>query len=357
MGNGIIARFHSIQIEDIVDSKDLFDITIVGAGPTGLFASYYAGFRGLRTKLIDSQPDLGGQITALYPDKLIYDVGGFPHILGKDLVNNLVEQADQYHPTICLNEQVHTLHRLDDGRLEVGTDLDTHLTKVVIITAGIGSFTPKTFKRPELDQWIGRGLYFAVRSKEDFRGKRLLVIGGGDSALDWALGLIGYAKEITLIHRRDGFRAHEDSVKKLYSSPITVRVFYELKALRGDTQQVREAIVFNNKTRAEEPLQVDAVLAFLGLVSNLGPIREWGMAIEDDAIVVNTKMETTLPGIYGAGDIVTFPGKLKLIATGFGDAATAVNNAVTYINPKASAFPGHSSTIMDQKEKAAAKTG
>ncbi len=354
MGNGIIARFQSLSIEDSVDSKDLFDITIVGAGPTGLFAAYYAGFRGLRTKLIDSQPDLGGQITALYPDKLIYDVGGFPRILGKDLVNNLVEQANQYHPTICLNEQVRTVHRLTDG-LEVGTDLDTHFTKVVIITAGIGSFTPKTFKRPELDQWISRGLYFAVRSKEEFRGKRLLVIGGGDSALDWALGLIDYAKEITLIHRRDGFRAHEDSVKKLHSSTITVKVFYELKAFRGDTQ-IREAIIFNNKTRAEETLQVDAVLAFLGLVSNLGPIREWGMEIEDDAIVVNTKMETTLPGIYGAGDIVAFPGKLKLIATGFGDAATAVNNAVTYINPKASAFPGHSSTIMDQKEKAAAKT-
>lgn len=338
-----------------MESKDLFDITIVGAGPTGLFAAYYAGFRGLRIKLIDSQPDLGGQITALYPDKLIYDVGGFPRILGKDLITNLVEQASQYNPAICLNEQVRTLQRQSDGILEVGTDLGTHFTKVLIITAGIGSFTPKTYKRPELDQWIGRGLYFAVRSKEDFRGKRLLVIGGGDSALDWALGLLDYAKDITLIHRRDGFRAHEDSVNKLKNSPIHLKVFYELKALQGDTQ-VREAIIVNNKTRTEETIQVDAVLAFLGLISNLGPIREWGMAIEEESIVVNTKMETTLPGIYGAGDVVTFPGKLKLIATGFGDAATAVNNAVTYINPHASAFPGHSSTIMEQKEKAAARS-
>ncbi len=337
-------------------SDNLHDITIVGAGPTGLFAAYYAGFRGLKTKLIDSQPDLGGQVTALYPDKFIYDVAGFPKILGKDLVTDLVEQTMQYHPTICLNEQVKTLQSLDGPQLQVGTDLGTHLTKVVIITAGIGSFTPKTFKRSELDEWIGRGLYFAVRSKEDFRGKRLLVIGGGDSALDWALGLVDYAKEITLIHRRDGFRAHEDSVQKLHSSSITVKVFYELKALHGD-EQVREAVIYNNKTRAEETLQVDAVLAFLGLISNLGPIRDWGMTIDDDAIVVNTKMETTLPGIYGAGDIVTYPGKLKLIATGFGEAATAANNAAAYINPKASAFPGHSSTIMDQKEKAAAKAG
>jgi ferredoxin/flavodoxin---NADP+ reductase len=337
-------------------SDELYDLTIVGAGPTGLFASYYAGFRGLRTKIIDSQPDLGGQVTALYPDKLIYDVAGFPKILGKDLVTDLVEQAMQYHPTIHLDENVQTLDRVADGTIRMGTDLGAHLTRVVLITAGIGAFTPKTFKRPELDQWIDKGLYFAVRNKEDFRGKRLLVIGGGDSALDWALGLIDYAKQITLIHRRDVFRAHEDSVKKLYASPITVKVFYELKTLRGD-QQVREAVVFQNKTRTEEVIPVDAVLAFLGLHSNLGPIREWGLQVEDDSIVVTTKMETTLPGIYAAGDIVTYPGKLKLIVTGFGEGATAVNNAMTYINPKASAFPGHSSSIMEQKEKAAVKAG
>ncbi len=182
------------------------------------------------------------------------------------------------------------------------------------------------------------------------------MIGGGDSALDWALGLVDYAKEITLIHRRDGFRAHEDSVKKLFASPIKVKVFYELRAIGGDSQ-VREAVVYQNKTQAEERLAVDAVLAFLGLTSNLGPIREWGLQIEDDSIVVNTKMETNVPGVYAAGDIATYPGKLKLIATGVGEAATAVNNAVTFINPKASAFPGHSSTIMEHKEKAAAKAG
>lgn len=338
-----------------MSSDDLFDLTIVGAGPTGLFAAYYAGFRGLRTKLIDSQPDLGGQIIALYPDKYIYDVAGFPKILGKDLVTNLVEQAMQYKPAVHLNESVRMLERLPEGDMRLVTDLGEHPTKVVVVTAGIGAFTPKTFKRPELDQWMERGLYFAVRSKEDFRGKRLLVIGGGDSALDWALGLVDYAREITLIHRRDGFRAHEDSVRKLFNSPIKVKVFYELRALRGDGQ-VGEAVIYQNKTQEEEVLAVDAVLAFLGLISNLGPIREWGLRIEDDCIVVNTKMETNVPGIYAAGDIAAYPGKLKLIATGFGEAATAVNNAVTHINPKASAFPGHSSTIMEQKEKAAAKT-
>jgi len=334
-------------------ADDLFDLTIIGAGPTGLFAAYYAGFRGLRTKLIDSQPDLGGQVTALYPDKFIYDVAGFPKILGKDLVRNLVDQAMQYHPAVHLDENVQAMNR-QDGAITLRTDAGEHRTKVVLISAGIGAFTPKTYKRPELDQWIGKGLAFAVRSKEDYRGKRLLVVGGGDSALDWALGLVDYAKSITLIHRRDGFRAHEDSVKKLFASPINVKLFYELRALRGD-DRVREAVIYNNKTQQEEIVEIDAVLAFLGLVSNLGPIREWGLAIQDDSIVVSTKMETNLPGIYAAGDIAIYPGKLKLIATGFGEAATAVNNAMTFINPNASAFPGHSSSIMEQKEKAAAK--
>ncbi|MGH2437832.1 MAG: NAD(P)/FAD-dependent oxidoreductase, partial [bacterium] len=209
-------------------ADDLFDLTIIGAGPTGLFAAYYAGFRGLRTKLIDSQPDLGGQVTALYPDKFIYDVAGFPKILGKDLVRNLVDQAMQYHPAVHLDENVQAMTRRD-GAITLRTDAGEHRTKVVLISAGIGAFTPKTYKRPELDQWIGKGLAFAVRSKEDYRGKRVLVVGGGDSALDWALGLVEYAQSIALIHRRDGFRAHEDSVKKLFASPIDVKVFYELR--------------------------------------------------------------------------------------------------------------------------------
>jgi thioredoxin reductase len=197
-------------------------------------------------------------------------------------------------------------------------------------------------------------LHYAVKRKEDFRGKRLLVIGGGDSALDWALGLLDYARETTLIHRRDQFRAHEDSVHKLFASPIKVMTFYELKAIEGDGS-IERAIVFDNRTKQETVLEVDAVLAFLGLISNLGPIKNWGLHLEEDSIVVNTKMETNRAGVYAAGDIVTYPGKLKLIATGFGDAATAVNNAARYVNPQASVFPGHSSTIMDQKEKKEAK--
>ncbi len=336
---------------------DLYDITIIGAGPTGLFAAYYAGFRALRTKIIDSQSDLGGQVTALYPDKYIYDVAGFPKILGKDLIRNQVEQAMQYNPTVVLNERVEVLERLPDGNYRLVTHTgQEHFTRVVLIAAGIGAFTPKKYNRPELDQYEGRGLHFAVRNREDFRDRRVLVVGGGDSALDWALNLLPITRELTLIHRRDQFRAHEDSVRKLFASPAKVKLFYELKALEGN-ERVERAVIFNNRTKEEEVLEVDAVLAFLGLVSNLGPIREWGLVIEDDSIVVNTKMETNLPGVYAAGDVTTYPGKLKLIATAYGEAATAVNNAYTYLHPGAKAFPGHSSSLMEKKERQAAPAG
>jgi thioredoxin reductase len=329
-----------------------YDITIIGGGPSGLFAAYYAGFRGLSVKIVDSQPDLGGQVTALYPDKYIYDVAGFPKVLGKDLVANLVEQAMQFQPAVFLNEELRSFERLPNQTFRFSGSSGEHLTRVVLITAGIGAFTPKTYGRPEFDRYTDRGLFYAVRRKEDFRDKRVLVVGGGDSALDWALDLLEVARHVTLVHRRDVFRAHVNSVKKLFNSPITVKVFCELLALRGEPS-VSEAVVVNNKTREEEVLPIDAVLAFLGLVSHLGAIAIWGLALEGDSIVVNTRMETNMPGVYAAGDIVDYPGKLKLIVTGFGEAATAVNNAVRYINPKAAVFPGHSSAIMEKKEKAA----
>jgi thioredoxin reductase len=326
------------------------DVTIIGGGPTGLFGAYYAGFRGLSIRIVDSQPDLGGQITALYPDKYIYDVAGFPKVLGKELVANLVEQAMQYHPTVLLNEEIRAFEHLADRTMRLVTTSGDHLTRACLVTAGIGAFAPRTYGRPEIDRFQDRGLHYAVRTKEAFRDKRLLIAGGGDSALDWALNLVPDARTVTLIHRRDQFRAHADSVHKLAASPVEVKVFHELRALRGNAH-VEEAVIVNTKTREETVLQVDAVLAFLGLVSNLGAIATWGLVLDGDAIVVDTRMATNLPGVYAAGDIVTYPGKLKLIATGFGEAATAVNNAAQYLNPAAALFPGHSSAIMEKRAK------
>ena len=331
---------------------EIFDITIIGAGPTGLFAAYYAGFRNLKVKVIDSMPELGGQITALYPEKYIYDVAGFPKILGKELVRNLADQAGQYTPALCLNEQVQEVHQEGERHIRLVTDLGEHHTRAVIITAGIGTFRPRTLPNPAFSRFEGKGLAYFVKEVAEYRDRDLLIVGGGDSALDWALNLEGITRRTTLIHRRDRFRAHEDSAKKLYESSVDVKTFFELKDILGNAE-VEGAIIYDNRTKAEERLPVNAVLACLGFHSNLGPLKSWGLHFDDDdAIVVNTRMETNLPGVYGAGDIVGFPGKLKLIATGFGEAATAVNNAAAHINPGAKVFPGHSSTIMEKQDKA-----
>ena len=336
-------------------AADIYDITILGGGPVGLFAAYYAGFRSLRTEIVESLNALGGQVTALYPEKWIYDVAGFPKIVGRQLIDNLVEQAMQYRPAVSLGETVQSLTALQDGTLRMTTERGTHLTRAVLITAGIGAFHPKTFKNPRIDGFDGRGLYYFVRSFQEFKDKRVVIVGGGDSALDWALGLLGIARSITLIHRRDQFRAAEDSVQKMLHSPIEVKTFYELRALEG-AERVERAVIYDNRSGAEETIDVDAVIASLGFLSTLGPIQEWGLELEHDSIRVNTRMETNRRGVYAAGDIVTYPGKVKLIATGFGEAATAVNNATTYLNPKASIFPGHSSS-QDVHEKQKSSVG
>jgi ferredoxin/flavodoxin---NADP+ reductase len=336
-------------------AADLYDVTILGGGPVGLYAAYYAGFRTLRTKIVESLGALGGQVTALYPEKWIYDVAGFPKILGRDLVDNLVEQATQYKPTLCLGETVEALTPQPDKTLQLTSERSTHHTRTLLITAGIGAFHPKTFKNPLIDGFEGRGLYYFVRSFQDFKDRRVLIVGGGDSAVDWALGLVGIARTVTLIHRRDQFRAFEDSVAKLLASPVQVKTFYELRRLEG-AQQVERAVIYSNKTNQDESLEVDAVIASLGFLSTLGPIQEWGLELEHDSVRVNTRMETNLLGVYAAGDIVTFPGKVKLIATGFGEAATAINNAAAYLNPKASVFPGHSSS-QDVHSKQRAPVG
>ena len=333
-------------------APELFDVTILGGGPTGLYGAYYAGFRRLRTKIVESLEALGGQVTALYPEKWIYDVAGFPKVLGRVLIDDLTEQAMQYQPTVCLGETVGSLVTHPDRTIEVTSERTTHLTKTLLITAGIGAFHPKTFKNALIDGYDGRGLYYFVRNFQEFRDRRVLIVGGGDSAVDWALGLLGIARSITLIHRRDQFRAHEDSVHKMLTSPIQVKTFYELRRLEG-TDRVERAVIYQNKTNIDETIEVDAVIASLGFLSTLGPIQGWGLELDHDSVRVNTRMETNLPGVYGAGDIVTYPGKVKLIATGFGEAATAVNNAAAYINPKASVFPGHSSSqAIHEKQQA-----
>ncbi|HRK32200.1 MAG TPA: NAD(P)/FAD-dependent oxidoreductase [Tepidisphaeraceae bacterium] len=332
---------------NVPPSSDIVDLAIIGAGPVGLFAAFYAGLRQMSVKIIDSLESLGGQLVTLYPEKYIYDVAGFPKVLAKDLAASLVEQGMQYGAIACLGEQTQTVEVDPAGGFAITTSHTTHHARSVVICAGMGSFSPKKLPIPNEPQLIGRGLYYFVKSMEEFRGKRVLVVGGGDSAVDWANMLHPIAASVTLIHRRDGFRAHEDSVEKMRAcNAVNIRVFYELRAIEAGTDgRIARATIYDNRTNADESIEVDAVLVNIGFANSLGPIKNWGLTLEKNAIVVDSTMKTSRPGIFAAGDVCTYLGKLKLIATGFGEAAIAVNFAKTMIDPKAKLFPGHSSDM------------
>ena len=321
---------------------DLFDLTIVGAGPVGLFAAFYAGMRGMKTKLVDSLAELGGQLSALYPDKYIYDMAGFPKVLARDLVKDMADQAMQFSPTICLEEKILSLNPANGG-FELGSEQGrTHRTKTVLITAGVGAFAPKKLDNAEWTRFEGHGLHYMIPNLSIFKGRRVLVVGGGDSAVDWALHLEEIAQSVTLIHRRDSFRAHEDSVRKLHASSAKVVLFHELKAIEGDGR-VERAVIYDNRSKEETTVNIDDLVVNFGFLANLGPIKTWGLTLEKISLVVNQQMETNIPGVMAAGDIATYPGKLKLIVTGTGEATMAVCTAKMRCDPKASYFPGHSS--------------
>lgn len=327
---------------------DVYDITIIGGGPAGLFASYYAGMRQMKTKLIDALDQLGGQVAVLYPEKYIYDVPGFPKILGKELVKNMVEQALQYNPTVVLGERVMTLKKVDGGILQLGTDKGTqHFSKAVLITAGVGAFSPNKLDVPEVQKFEGSGIYYSVKDKTIFEGKKLVIVGGGDSAVDWALNFTNYAAKVTLIHRRDVFRAHEDSVAQLMKCGADVKLFYEMKQLVVDGDKLVGAVIYDNRTKAESRIDVDAILVNIGFRADLGPIKDWGLEITGRELRATGKMETNIAGVYVAGDIASqIDGvKLNLIATGYAQAAIAVNVAKNFIDPTAKVFPGHSSEM------------
>jgi thioredoxin reductase len=327
---------------------DLYDITIIGGGPTGLFGSFYAGLRGLKVKVIDVLPELGGQLTALYPEKYVYDVAGHPKILAKDLAKNLGTQAMLFKPTISLGEKVLDLKKDADGNWQIFTDFtESHLSKTVLLALGAGACVPKKLDLDYPKELEGESIFYAVKNKEKFRGKNILIIGGGDSAVDWANEFSVLATKVTLIHRRDQFRAVQTSVEEMKRNKVDVKTFYELKEIQytENNAGIKGVVIFDNRTGKEETLAVDAIVINIGFVINLDFLKSWGLTMEVNAIQVNEKMETSLPGVYAAGDICAHTAKLKLIATGAAEAATAVNFAVTFINPSAKAFPGHSSNL------------
>ncbi|MFD0784600.1 NAD(P)/FAD-dependent oxidoreductase [Micromonospora azadirachtae] len=315
------------------------DVAVIGAGPTGLFAAYYAGFRGLSVAVLDALPEPGGQITAMYPEKLILDVAGFPSIKGRDLVANLVAQAAPFNPCYLLGTRAEKL-TYADGRPVLGLAGGERLhCGAVVVTGGLGSFTPRPL--PVAEHFVGAGIVYFVPQPAELAGRDVLIVGGGDSAFDWALTLQPLARSVTLVHRREKFRAHAATVSRALGLPIRVLVNAEVTRLHGDDTVTGAEITVRGG--AAEILPVDTVVAALGFTADLGPLAEWGLRLDRRHILVDSTMATNLPRVFAAGDITEYPGKVRLIATGFGEAATAVNNAAVAIDPGAHLFPGHSS--------------
>lgn len=326
---------------NLVTDENVYDITVIGGGPTGLFAAFYAGMRQASCKIIESLPQLGGQLAALYPEKYIYDIAGFPKVRAQELINNLKEQMSQFETATALEETVLNVKKNDENVFEITTNKRVHLSKSVIITAGCGAFQPRKIEIEGSERFEKSNLHYFVDDLNAFAGQKVLVAGGGDSAVDWAMMLEPIA-DVTLTHRRDKFRAHEHSVETLMNSKVKIKTPYKINDLIGE-DKIDKVVLEHAKTGEIEEVEVDAVIVNYGFISSLGPIQEWGLNIEKGSIVVNTKMETNVPGIYAAGDITTYPGKIKLIAVGFGEAPTAVNNAKSYVDPDAKVQPGHSS--------------
>jgi thioredoxin reductase len=336
-----------------IDDAEIRDITIIGAGPVGLIASFWAGMREASSRVMDSLPEIGGQLTTLYPEKWIFDVPGFPRVIAKDLVEQLKAQSiDQFDVPVHLETTAERLEYEpdpDDPDIQIArlvTDRGDLLTRTVIIAGGHGAFEPKKLPGYDMSPWEGRGAHYIVGEKAAFAGKRVIIVGGGDSACDWALNLLDTASEITLVHRREGFRAHEVTVNEIMQAAeagkVDLRTPYQIKDVSGNGQVERVTIFHSEREDEIVEIECDAVLLQLGFKTALGPLKEWPLEVEKGAIVVDPVMKTSMDLVWAAGDITTFDGKLKLIATGFGEAAVAVAQAVHHIRPETKIQPKYS---------------
>ncbi|CAM5223483.1 Ferredoxin--NADP reductase OS=Ureibacillus acetophenoni OX=614649 GN=SAMN05877842_113110 PE=3 SV=1 [Ureibacillus acetophenoni] len=330
--------------------KEVFDITIIGGGPVGLFTAFYAGMRQCSVKIIESLPQLGGQLTALYPEKFIYDIPAFPKVRAQDVVDHLTEQMKQFEQTISLNQAVETVEKLEDGTFKLTTNVEEHYTKTIIITSSNGAFQPRKLQIDGADRFENSNIHYFIKDLKQFEGKRVCVLGGGDSAVDWALMLEPIAEQVSLVHRRDSFRAHENSVENLKQSKVQVLTPYVPVDVEGN-DRIKKIVLEEVKTNEKITLDVDEVIVNYGFLSSLGPIKNWGLELEKNSIIVNSKMETNIPGIFAAGDICTYDGKTKLIVTGFGEAPIAVSSAKMHFDPTAKRHTIHSTSLMEDLKK------
>ena len=333
-----MADLVSVGVESTPDRGE-YDMAIIGAGPVGIYGAYYAGFRGLRTVVVDSLPEIGGQVVGMYPEKPILDIAGFPAVKGRDLIDGLVRQAEAYDIDYWMSTEVTELNTIDDG-FQLVTATGSIRARSVVIAGGIGTFNPRPFVPGE--GFLGRGVSYFVPDLREHIGRDVIVVGGGDSAFDWALHLEPIARSVTLVHRRDRFRAHRGTVERVQKSSVNMILNAEVTAVVGQDCVTGVDIHAQGAEREHFHLPAQSVIAALGFKANIGPMKQWGLNLENRNIVVNTRMETNRPRVYAAGDITEYPGKVRLISVGFGEVATAVNNAAAVLDPDAEIFPGHS---------------
>jgi thioredoxin reductase len=330
----------------VSDFDEIRDVTVIGAGPVGLSAAFWAGMREASSRIIDSLPELGGQLTTLYPEKWIFDVPGHPRILAKDLVEQLREQTlEQFDVPVHLDTTAERISWEDDAVVLHTTRGDLR-SRTVIIAGGHGAFEPKKLPGYDMAPWEGKGAHYLVSEKSEFAGKKVLIVGGGDSACDWVVNLLDVAERVSLVHRREGFRAHEATVAQVMSAhergDIDLHIPFQIREIEGNGRIERIKLFHSEDEANEVELEIDALLLQLGFKTALGPLKDWGLEIEKGALVVDPQMKTNLDRVWACGDITTFDGKLKLIATGFSEAAIAVSQAVHHIRPEMKIQPKYS---------------
>ncbi|ASN06543.1 NAD(P)/FAD-dependent oxidoreductase [Virgibacillus necropolis] len=313
---------------------ELFDVTIIGGGPVGLFSAFYSGMREMKTKIIEFLPFLGGKVPYFYPDKVIRDIGGIHAVTGDKLTEQLIEQAKTFDPTIIVERQVEGLERLSNGYFILTDNKgNEHYTKTVIIATGFGTLKSVELDLPNAPRYTDSNLHYFIREVEKFRDKRIVISGGGNSAIDWANELEPIAQSVTLLYRKQDFVGHESNITKMKNSSITIQTPYVIDQLKGDEQRISSVTVKHTESGEYQSLKLDDLIVNHGFVIDLGAISAWGMTMKDGTIQVDGNMQTSIPGIFAVGDIANFATKLPLIAGGFNEGPIAINNAKQYIAP------------------------
>ncbi|MGV3322382.1 NAD(P)/FAD-dependent oxidoreductase [Streptococcus hyovaginalis] len=330
-----------------MSDKEIIDITIIGGGPVGLFAAFYAGLRGMTVKIIESLSELGGQPAILYPEKVIYDIPAYPAITAGQLSENLIKQMERFEDrtTVCLKEEVQTFEKVD-GLFHIKTDKAEHWSRAIIVACGNGAFAPRPLGLADEELYADNNLFYHVRNMEDFIGKHVVICGGGDSAVDWANMLEPIAASVTVVHRRDNFRAHEHSVEMMEASSVKRMTPYVPLAISGENGQAKSLKIQKVKGEEEIDLPLDDLIVSFGFSTNNKNLRNWHLDYKRNRIFVDSLLQTSQEGIYAIGDVADYPGKADLIATGFGEAPMAVNEAIKFIYPERDNRIIHSTSLI-----------